>query len=41
MIEFDKVSIQANRNRRALAGVWLLVAIVVMLSVIAALRPLS
>lgn len=41
MIEFEKVSTQANRNRRALAGVWLLVGMVVMLAVMAALRPLS
>jgi len=43
MIEPKYVSlatIQANRNRRALSGVWLLIGIVVMLAAIAALQPL-
>lgn len=33
-------TLQVNRNRRALAGIWLLVGMVVMLAVIAALQPL-
>ena len=43
MIEPNKASfsnLRMNRNRRALAGIWLLAGMVVMLAVIAALQPL-